>query len=70
MKTVVFHSLHHSSTGMTRKIVDSTFALKRKKAAEPEPDMDESTQRLIQLLQTSPELAGTLLQFSSMLQDN
>ena len=31
LKTVVFHSLHHSSTGMTRKIVDSTFALKRKK---------------------------------------
>ena len=55
---------------LARKVNEQFFCPETKKAAEPEPDMDESTQKLIQLLQTSPELAGTLLQLSQMLKDN
>lgn len=55
---------------LARKVNEQFFCPKTKKAAELESDVDESTQKLIQLLQTSPELAGTLLQLSQMLKSN
>lgn len=55
---------------LARKVNEQFFCPEMKKAVEPESDMDESTQKLIQLLQTSPELAGTLLQLSQMLKGN
>ena len=55
---------------LARKVNEQFFCPETKKAAELKPDMDESTQKLIQLLQTSPELAGTLLQLSQMLKGN
>lgn len=53
-----------------RKVNDEFFSAEKQKAAEPISAVDKSTQKLIQLLQASPELAGTLLQLSQMLKSN
>ncbi|MDO4175123.1 MAG: site-specific integrase [Eubacteriales bacterium] len=55
---------------LARKVNEQFFCPEPKKAAEPKPDVDESTQKLIQLLQTSPEQAKKLLQVYELISGN
>lgn len=55
---------------LARKVNEQFFCPETKKAAEPEPDVDGSTQKLIQLLQTSPEQAKKLLQVYELISGN
>lgn len=67
---VYSHVVDSDRKHLARKFNDHFFSEEMKKAATPEPVMDESTQKLIQLLQSSPEQATKLLQIYKLLGGN
>ena len=56
---------------LAQQVNEQFFCLEaNKKAAEPESDVDKSTQKLIQLLQIAPEQAKKLLQVYELISGN
>ncbi len=67
---VYSHIFDSDRKHLARKVNDEFFSAEKPKAAEPIPAVDESTQKLIQLLQSSPEQATKLLRIYEVLGGN
>lgn len=63
------HIIDSDRKHLARKVNEQFFSLEMQKAAVSEPVMDESTQKLIQLLQSSPEQASKLLQVYQLMSE-
>lgn len=63
------HIIDSDRKHLARKVNEQFFSLEMQKAAVSEPVMDESTQKLIELLQSSPEQASKLLQVYQLMSE-
>lgn len=64
------HIIDSDRKHLARKVNEQFFSLETGKAAAPESVIDESTQKLMQLLQSSPEQANKLLQVYQLISGN